>query len=142
MKYFREVWNEERRDFDRFEVDRTVASRLLDGNYKDVELCLNTAGYYRLFAGGIEVASEGTNSDSLKEALESATTEDIFRELIPLLYKRGCEVTVNSIWEESNPVRYDTRAFLEVNSTEDFERAIKGIAKKLNSIDIWVDEEH
>ena len=62
MRYFREVWNEERKELDRFEVDRTVARRLLDGNYKDVELCLNTAGYYRLFAGGVEVTSEGVNA--------------------------------------------------------------------------------
>ena len=62
MKYFREIWNEERREFDRFEVDRTEARRLLNGNYKDVDLCLNNNGYYRLYAGGIEITD-----DSIKE---------------------------------------------------------------------------
>lgn len=62
MRYFREIWNEERREFDRFEVDRTEARRLLNGNYKDVDLCLDNNGYYRLYAGGIEVVD-----DSIKE---------------------------------------------------------------------------
>lgn len=62
MRYFREIWNEERREFDRFEVDRTEARRLLNGNYKDVDLCLDNNGYYRLYAGGIEIID-----DSIKE---------------------------------------------------------------------------
>ena len=63
MRYFREIWNEKRREFDRFEVDRTEARRLLNGNYKDVDLCLNNNGYYRLYAGGIEIIDDSIKGE-------------------------------------------------------------------------------
>lgn len=138
MRYFREVWNEERREFDRTEIDRREARRLLYGNYKDVDLCLDTEGYYRLYAGGVEVAKEDMSNVTLKAVLESATTADILRVLIPLIHERGNEVAVYPL-SSDEPIIYDTRTFFGADSAEHFEQAINEIAERLNSIDIWID---
>lgn len=148
MRYFREVWNEERKEFDRTEIDRREARRLLYGNYKDVDLCLDTEGYYRLIAGGIEVTESGAEASALKALLERTETADIFRELIPILVKRGTDVSMYSYREKTDDgacqTLYDTYPWMHGENRKDtkdcFERGIKG-TEEIVSIDIWTESE-
>ena len=148
MRYFREVWNEECREFDRIEVDRREARRLLYGNYKDVDLCLNTEGYYKLMTGGVEVAKSGTEVDTLKAILERTGTGDIFRALIPILIERGADISVHSHREKTESgvckTLYDTYPWNRKEYPKDtkdcFERAIKGL-EEIATVQIWTERE-
>lgn len=55
MKYFKETWNEEKRNWEKKEISKEEAEYILEGYYNNVDMLIDIPMYYRTMFGGIEI---------------------------------------------------------------------------------------
>ena len=58
MKYFTDVWNDAKLDYDRKEITKEEAEKILWDYYNNADQCAETPCYYRTMFGGVEVTEE------------------------------------------------------------------------------------